>query len=597
MKRKTFANRLMISYLIIAMLPALSIMLIFSIFTGRSTRRTLCERIDASNNLVSLQFDALLDNMSFLSLDLLSDTSFVNSIKLLTYNNGDPAVVQKNYMQITSKICTYALVASAYDVTFLNDAKGYIATSKEYNRAYSAQTRLDSAHITGIDWLTEARNSNGHAVLLPVQMGAFSSETDEPVLTLVRSVRIPTEIVGYLMIEVSHTELDSILNIGEQNGTLVAIVNENNEPIYASADFPLTEEGTFPGLAALRADYLVSAEYNADTGITVFSVMDKHDVRQIVLSTILPVFAVWLLLAILTVSSIRILTVQFSRPITLLTEEMRDTTLRNLKDNSQDQEFEKYEEIQYLHNQFNQMRQRLDTMIQNEIAAKTLQIREHLKSLQSQINPHFLYNTLNVIGIMGLEEGSSHVYDACMQLSSVFRYAIADKHKGIATIEEEMNNAEAYLELMRMRFEHRFSYQLFCDPQVRDALMPRLILQPFIENIFAHAYDAEHTIVSAEIRADMHGDRWILSIEDDGSGMPPGMAAQLSRQAEAQVSLQDRSSGSIGIVNTLLRMKLYYHGDFEFCIQNKAESGLLILLSAPVQRKENPNAADQGFDC
>lgn len=88
----------MISYLIIAMLPALSIMLIFSILTTRSVRRTLCERIDASNNLVSMQFDALLDNMSFLSLDLLSDTSFVNSIKLLTYNNGDPAVVQKNYL-------------------------------------------------------------------------------------------------------------------------------------------------------------------------------------------------------------------------------------------------------------------------------------------------------------------------------------------------------------------------------------------------------------------------------------------------------------------------------------------------------------------
>lgn len=587
----------MISYLIIAMLPALSIMLIFSILTTRSARRTLCERIDASNNLVSMQFDALLDNMSFLSLDLLSDTSFVNSIKLLTYNNGDPAVVQKNYLQITSKICTYALAASAYDVTFLNDAKGYIATSKAYNSAYSAQTRLDKSRIAEIDWLSEARSSDGRAVLIPVQMGAFSSEGDEPVLTLVRSIRIPTEIVGYLMIEVSHTELDSILNIGEQNGTHVAIIGENGKPIYASADFPLAEDCTFPELTALQTDYLVSSEHNADTGITVLSVMDNHDVSRNVLSTILPAFGVWLLLVILTVSSIRILTVQFSRPITLLTEEMRDTTLRNLKDNSQDQEFEKYEEIQYLHNQFNQMRQRLDTMIQNEIAAKTLQIREHLKSLQSQINPHFLYNTLNVIGIMGLEEGSSHVYDACMQLSSVFRYSIADKNKGIATIEEEMNNAEAYLELMRMRFEHRFSYQLFCDPQVRDAITPRLILQPFIENIFSHAYDAEHTVISAEIRADRHDDRWILSIEDDGAGMPPGMAEQLSRQAEAQVSLQDRSTGSIGIVNTLLRMKLYYQGDFEFCIQNKAGSGLLILLSAPIQRKENPYAADQSFDC
>ena len=75
------------------------------------------------------------------------------------------------------------------------------------------------------------------------------------------------------------------------------------------------------------------------------------------------------------------------------------------------------------------------------------------------------------------------------------------------------------------------------------------------------------------------------------------MAEQLSRQAEAQVSLQDRSTGSIGIVNTLLRMKLYYQGDFEFCIQNKAGSGLLILLSAPIQRKENPYAANQSFDC
>ena len=107
-------------------------------------------------------------------------------------------------------------------------------------------------------------------------------------------------------------------------------------------------------------------------------------------------------------------------------------------------------------------------------------------SLQAQINPHFLYNTLNVIGIMGTESHNPDIYDACRRLSSLMRYAIADKNGRNSIIGWEIENITDYLELMKLRFEHRVEYQVFCEEMLKNTEIPRLIFQPFVENVFEH---------------------------------------------------------------------------------------------------------------
>ncbi len=592
MKKRTFAAQLTRSYLVIAILPSFCIMAILFVYSVATTTSAQRERVDMDNKLISSQCNALIDNMSFISLDLLSDSTFVDAAVMLTYGLDDGARQQKAYSSITERISTYALAASSYDVTFINENRGYVATSKEYNKDWSLQKRLTGDQIQGLPWLEQVKNNGGAPVLLPIQPSTIGPESDEFVLTLVRSIRIPTTIVGYILIEVDASELYTIMNIGNQDDTEIAIVYDGKTVISQSEMFPCEGECDENVLKKLEKQYMVAASCDVENKITVFSVIMERNICHLILTSISPVYLSLVLLIILTVVSIRLLAKQISRPIVLLTQEMKGTTLENLTLDYHNKIFENCEEIQYLHDQFDLMRQRLDTTINNEISAKTLQIREHLKSLQSQINPHFLYNTLSVIGIMGMEDGSQRVYDACSSMSSVFRYSIADKNREYATIWEEIDHAESYLKLMRIRFEHRFRYQIYCDPKVAHVQTPRLILQPFIENIFEHAYDAKHTVVSATISADFREGRWIITIEDDGAGMSEQTVSSLCARVDSNViGNNDDYYNSIGIVNTLLRLKLHGFEDFTYCIRNKNEGGVRIVFSAAMQNKEGDNGS------
>lgn len=590
-KRRSFMHQLTLSYLVLSILPIMLILAAVFINTVGNSQRASQEKLDSTVLLISSQVNALVDNMSFTSINLISSTEVMKSAKGLQYPNNTPLKEQGYYSKLKMEFCTYAIVDSPYNVTFFTQDGHYI-TSENYNGAYNYRYRLPDEELSGMDWIERVRNNYGQSILLPVQKNAMPL-SKQTALTLVRAVRDPGKNVGYLGVQVDKEQLDNIFSIGTQAGAQVLMLWEDSTVIYSSENFPLAKfQGTdiASGLKNLSKEYLVSESQNEKNDVTMVLVRSRREVVEAVAGSVMVLGMEAALLLLLTVAIIFRYADRLTRPIRVLTQQMREITINNLESRKLlPGESHRYEEIEYLYNGYSEMRERLNVMLNNEIASKTLQMQERLNSLQSQINPHFLYNTLNVIGIMGTESGNREIYDACLKLSSLLRYSIADKNKGNSTIRKEMENTQAYLELMKLRFEHRLAYEIFCEEEMEEVRVPRLILQPFVENVFEHAYSAEHISVHVMIKGYCRGERWYLEIQDDGRGMDEAAVRRLNeeiRECCSRVALSEAGENSygIGVQNTILRLFLFFGDDFTYSISKGDQDGINVVLSA--ERRE-----------
>lgn len=591
MKRKSFMRSLIISYLIIAVLPLTLVMGIYAANTIRQAENTARQRLESATELISSQFDSILNHMSFLSINLVSNETFMNAVEGLNREES-VRISQEHYAVISSELCSYAITSSVHDVTFFNDA-GYLVTSHDYNKGYHYGYRMEQREIQGISWYQDVQDNFGQEIVIPVQENQIP-KSDRKSLTLVRAIRNPGKIVGYLCVEIAQEDLSYLLEMDEAMETELLITNADGTVLYGSEGFPARLQGgklDTDSLAALENTYFVASR-SLNPGTVVYMVMSRDTVYGEMRNTVTMLGLQTFGLLCLTILVISIFSKDLSKPLRALREEMRRTTLSNLQDQGNEKLFDRYEEVSYVYHQFHEMRERLDVLIQKEMENQKMYLEERMNYLQAQINPHFMCNTLNVIGIMGIEHGVQEVHDACLQLSSLLQYSIADKADRNSTLGDEMANIQDYLELMQLRYEHKLEYTVFYEEEMDRIPMPRLVLEPFVENIFVHAYSPRHKIVRVNVTGYIQKNRWYVVIEDDGQGME---AEQLRRLKEhindrcRQLLLGKRTSQKygIGIENTLMRLYLCYNDGFRYELESQEDAGLRITLSAELEKEEN----------
>ena len=587
MKHGSFTRKLILSYLVLAVIPLLVLLVIVMVNTTKSTEKTSQSKLDSAAALAAAQFHSLKDTMEFISLDVICKEDFIQMAKGLTYSDNTTYEEQQYYQGVAAALCTYSNVVSNYNLVYFNE-KGHFITSEKYNNQYTFQFRLEEGEISRLDWKEEADQNSGATILLPLSKTAVP-EFDMEALTLVRAVRDPGKVVGYLAVQIRLEDLDYIFGIDELSDSEI-LVQSGTRVIYATEGFP-EEEFLQGGESSLSQEYLVASASNEESDITVLLVSPMSLVFEKVMNTILTFLLEGVLLLALTIGGILVFSRQLSMPLVALKREMEVTTLENLNTVTSRKPFERYEETRYLHEEFMRMRKRLDTMIQNEITLKTLHVRELMHSLQGQINPHFLYNTMNIIGIMGLEKGDDRVYSACLKLSGLLRYFISDRNSMTTTIREEMENTKIYLDLMKLRFEDRIFFEIDCEDWILEQPVLRLMMQPFVENIFEHAFDIQHLSIVIRITGREENGRWIISIEDDGAGVKPeilaGLQETVRRAWENTMKGGSEARDGIGVVNTLLRLKLFYNGEFDYSLENKPAGGFRVVLSAEMKEVKN----------
>ncbi|WP_148409556.1 cache domain-containing sensor histidine kinase [Murimonas intestini] len=600
MKKKSFIRSLMVSYLWTAILPLAVILGIFFVNTVKNSQNIVEEKAESSARLISAQIQSLMDNMSFLSVHLVNNIMF--SAKGLNYPHNTLVKEEQYYSGIQSECCSYAIEDSLYRVIFFTD-RGYYIKSEEYNVDYNCRYRLPGEELEGIGWLETARTNYGKSLILPVN-GHKIPLDDRKTLTLARAIRDPGKVVGYLCIQVEAEYLDEIFKIGEQSGAEVLLFDSSQgETVYSTSGFPSelvrTEDQT-ADLSLLEKDYLVIREEELN-GLTTVLISPRKEIYASALQEICILLVEGIGLLVLTVFFICYYTRKMTKPLKVLTAQMSSMTLENLNAGEENTVPPSYDEIRYLYEGYQDMQRHLDQMIQKEIASKTLRIQERLSSLQAQINPHFLYNTLNVIGIMGSEARQPRIYRACLRLSSLLRYSIADKNDSASTIGMEIENITGYLELMKLRFEHHVEYRIQCGQELENVEVPRLFLQPFVENVFEHAYNGEQRVVHILISCRQEGEWTAISVMDDGRGMGEEELEHLKERIEEHkntpVSEQiKKMKDGIGVENTIMRLSFFFGEDFRYSLENREEGGFRVLLM--IKRKvTEEDEKDQSADC
>lgn len=598
MKRNSFLRRLLISFLIIAVIPLMFIALIYFHNTVRTANQSASQRMEAAADQVQTQLDALLDTMSYISASLVSNENFIYAVELLS--DADTGMRQQDYYsRIYSELCAYAWFSSMHNVTFFND-EGFVVTSHRYNMDYNYTYRMTEQERRAISWYDRVQNNYGRALVIPVQESRIPAN-GRSYLSVVRAIRNPGRNIGYLSVDIEEEDLGGLLKMeGTMNPELL-ILSGDGTILYKSEGFPADREAEPPDLTALEKDFFVVCR-STKLDTRVYLSLPRSIVYQEVYNSLIMLGLQTFFLLCLTCLVILVFIKDLSRPLVALRREMDETTLSNLQDHGNEKLFNRFEEIAYLYRQFHEMRERLDIMVQQEMENKTMYLEERMNYLQSQINPHFLHNTLNVIGIMGSENGAPQVQDACLQLSSLLHYSIADKADANATLEEEMQNIRDYLNLMQLRYEHKLQYQIEYDPRLNTLRMPRLVMEPFVENVFAHAYGPKHRTVHVRITGTIREDRWYVTIEDDGQGISREQLQQMRehiRESCRQIRSGKRRNREygIGVENTIMRLNLFYGDAFRYELESEENAGFRIRLSADIEKEQNDEtdeSADRG---
>ena len=216
-------------------------------------------------------------------------------------------------------------------------------------------------------------------------------------------------------------------------------------------------------------------------------------------------------------------------------------------------------------------------LIKEVYVSKIVQKELEMKALQAQINPHFLYNTLSLINWKALTAGEEDISKMTLAMSTFYRTAL-NKGKNTLSVEDELKNTKAYLEIQSMIHDNDFDYEIIVEPEILGYESLNLILQPFVENAIAHGIERKTDGGRGRItiRGWSKDDCVWFSVEDNGEGM--------SRQTASQILTMD--SKGYGVRNINERIQLFYGEEYKVEVESELGKGTKMILHFPINNKK-----------
>ena len=330
--------------------------------------------------------------------------------------------------------------------------------------------------------------------------------------------------------------------------------------------------------------YLCVAAWNNTLNMAIVNHAPLSLVNRQVYQSIQFYIIALILATLLFVAGSIVLSNVFAKPIQILHDGMNKVKKGELVPITQ--QTQRLDDMGELIRGFNNMIGELNSSILREYESRDLQRRAQIEMLQSQINPHFLYNALNLISSIAVMEDVPQISDIAGDLADLFRYNISSGV--IVPLAEELRQAKRYIAIQTscMGGEIKVVYEIA--PEAESFKVLKFLLQPLVENSFIHGFGKRSLGGALTIRACMNGEKLCLEVGDDGLGIPEEKRRALLDYCSRDLPSYQKGAfqNNLGLSNVIFRLRAFYGSDCEIAIKSEEGKGTLISMLIPVYLKK-----------
>lgn len=288
------------------------------------------------------------------------------------------------------------------------------------------------------------------------------------------------------------------------------------------------------------------------------------------------VSVVLLLILIISYYLARSLTV----PIQKLRSIAAHINLRHLSDRSIPEYTSRYDELNQLYESFYDMNHSLKMSLDEIVSLRSHEIQTKLLALQSQMNPHFLYNTLTTVSILAENKCTDEIVNICDDLSSLLRYISSNSELESVPLSAEIKQTVSYINIMKIRYQDRLNFSIDITKDMNRIQVPKLIIQPLVENSIKYGTRVTHPWV-VHVRGWTDETRWYIQVQDNGPGFSSEKLDKLNHSFSsitAKAPLPKLEIDGMGLLNLYTRLYLIYKENFVFKIESPALGGSIITI-------------------
>ena len=445
--------------------------------------------------------------------------------------------------------------------------------------------------IAELEWYQKALAAEGQAVISTSHVqNAIAGEYDW-VVTLSRSItnKASPGVQGVFFVDLNYNSISDLcerISLGDRG--YIYILDENGGIVYhpqqqliysgmkdelisevMDTDTPsfLTDDGRLYTVSRSEATgwIVVGVSYVSE----LMAGADEARVTYLLVAMVL--LAVAMLLAF-------VLSDKITRPIKSLELSMKEVEKGNFSHVAL--EVRENNEIGRLSRNFNTMTREIQNLMEQSEKEQQAKRKYELKVLQSQINPHFLYNTLDSIIWMAEWGKNQEVVKMTSSLARLLRRSISNEQE-VVTIEEEIDYTEAYLTIQKMRYQDKLEYEIEVDPDIRKEETVKLVLQPVVENAIYHGIKYKEGKGLIQIRGFREEGSIILRVQDDGRGMDQDTLKHIFEK-----HVRDTKSNGVGLQNVHERIRLYYGTAYGLSFESEPGKGTTVRIRLPGRREE-----------
>jgi len=571
---KSLSGRINLSFLLIVAIAVVSFMVVSINRSSRAIQDASVEYTLQLIKMVNEKIEFYIENME--------------NISHIVINNSDV----RNYLSMDSEQKVYAQKVEEQFQTLKETRDdiyniGIIGINGRY-LINNFDTQLNSfANLERMNWYS--KSLHGEEVITSSHVQNIVSDEYSWVVTMSKAIRNPltNEVLGVFFVDLNYRSISNLgedINLGLKG--YVFMIDEAGDIVYHPKQQLLYSglwEEEMDSILNAKTDVLTSADGNKLYTLSKSEVTGWRVVGVTYLDEMLSgtdeIINMYYLLAIVLIIVAMFLAVLLTNKITLPLRRL-ENSMKAVEEGNFEVEIaspEVRDEIGNLIFSFQIMIRKIKQLIENNNKEQEEKRKSELNALQAQINPHFLYNTLDSIIWMAEDGNTKDVVLMTSALAKLLRKSISNKHE-LVTIAEEIEYTKSYLTIQKMRYKDKLKYSIDVDPAIENKEIIKLIIQPLVENAIYHGIKYKEGMGTIFIEAGYHDKGILIRVIDDGQGMSEEQLRHIYDEREI-----DTKKNSVGVLNVHRRIQLYYGSEYGIGFVSNIGVGTIASIYLPDQ--------------